>query len=117
MGHIRPLLGVLLRTVRRRWLIFVQILFAYVAAHLVKTFAKYAAGSGISEIKCIIAGFVMRGYLGATTFAIKSLTLVCRALEHPFSMRLYLLSPSLLRLVFQLERRGHPFTSHAALAT
>ncbi|KAH7108024.1 chloride channel [Auriculariales sp. MPI-PUGE-AT-0066] len=59
------------------WIIYVcfSILFAYVAAHLVKTFARYAAGSGISEIKCIIAGFVMRGYLGATTLAIKSLTL------------------------------------------
>ncbi|KAH7094133.1 hypothetical protein BKA62DRAFT_760909, partial [Auriculariales sp. MPI-PUGE-AT-0066] len=30
------------------------ILFAYVAAHLVKTFARYAAGSGISEIKCML---------------------------------------------------------------
>ncbi|EJD52833.1 hypothetical protein AURDEDRAFT_111372 [Auricularia subglabra TFB-10046 SS5] len=59
------------------WVIYVlfSIMFAYVAAHLVKTFAKYAAGSGISEIKCIIAGFVMQGYLGLTTLAIKSLTL------------------------------------------
>ncbi|KZV93417.1 putative voltage-gated chloride channel (clc-a) [Exidia glandulosa HHB12029] len=60
-----------------RWIIYVlfSITFAYVAAHLVKVFAKYAAGSGISEIKCIIAGFIMKGYLGATTLAIKSLTL------------------------------------------
>ncbi len=38
--------------------------------------AKYAAGSGISEIKCILAGFVMQGFLGFATFFIKSVTLV-----------------------------------------
>ncbi|KIM69533.1 hypothetical protein SCLCIDRAFT_1207982 [Scleroderma citrinum Foug A] len=37
--------------------------------------AKYAAGSGISEIKCILAGFVMKGFLGFATFGIKSITL------------------------------------------
>lgn len=41
-----------------------------------KNLAKYAAGSGISEIKCILAGFVMQGFLGFATFAIKSITLV-----------------------------------------
>lgn len=46
------------------------------AAHLVRNIARYAAGSGISEIKCILAGFVMRGFLGFWTFLIKSLTLV-----------------------------------------
>ncbi|PPQ84600.1 hypothetical protein CVT25_015803 [Psilocybe cyanescens] len=44
-----------------RWMIFV--LFAY------------AAGSGISEIKSILAGFVMQGFLGFATFFIKSITL------------------------------------------
>ncbi|EJD02821.1 uncharacterized protein FOMMEDRAFT_107818 [Fomitiporia mediterranea MF3/22] len=60
-----------------RWLIYVLFasLFSFIASHLVKTFAKYAAGSGISEIKCILAGFIMKGYLGAMTLAIKSLTL------------------------------------------
>ncbi|THH01086.1 hypothetical protein EW026_g1533 [Hermanssonia centrifuga] len=60
-----------------QWTIFVIFagVFAFVAAHLVKTLAKYAAGSGISEIKCILAGFVMKGYLGFGTFIIKSLTL------------------------------------------
>lgn len=52
-------------------------MFSFIAAHLVRSFAKYAAGSGISEIKCILAGFVMQGYLGFATFFIKSLTLVC----------------------------------------
>ncbi|KAK8161012.1 voltage gated chloride channel [Phyllosticta citrichinensis] len=50
-------------------------LFAFVAARLVKSFAPYAAGSGISEIKCIIAGFVMKGFLGFKTLAVKSITL------------------------------------------
>ncbi|EAQ87869.1 hypothetical protein CHGG_04488 [Chaetomium globosum CBS 148.51] len=45
------------------------------AAVLVKSYAPYAAGSGISEIKCIIAGFVMKGFLGFWTLVIKSLAL------------------------------------------
>jgi chloride channel 3/4/5 len=49
--------------------------FAATAAMLVKSFAPYAAGSGISEMKCIIAGFVMKGFLGATTLFIKSIGL------------------------------------------
>lgn len=42
---------------------------------LVDAIAPYAAGSGISEIKVIIAGFVMKGFLGARTLIIKSLAL------------------------------------------
>uniref|UniRef100_A0A093XMC3 Chloride channel protein n=1 Tax=Talaromyces marneffei PM1 TaxID=1077442 RepID=A0A093XMC3_TALMA len=49
--------------------------FAFMSAFLVKSFAPYAAGSGISEIKCIIAGFVMKGFLSATTLSIKSIGL------------------------------------------
>lgn len=45
------------------------------SAALVKSFAPYAAGSGISEIKCIIAGFVMKGFLGFWTLVIKSVCL------------------------------------------
>lgn len=51
-------------------------LFAFSAAYIVRSWAPYAAGSGISEIKCILAGFVMKGFLGAVTLGIKSLTLV-----------------------------------------
>ncbi|KAG2047130.1 hypothetical protein BDR06DRAFT_964310 [Suillus hirtellus] len=60
-----------------RWLIYVifAAIFSFVAAHLVRSMAKYAAGSGISEIKCILTGFVMQGFLGYATFFIKSLTL------------------------------------------
>ncbi|KAJ4301706.1 glycerol ethanol, ferric requiring protein [Kalmusia sp. IMI 367209] len=50
-------------------------LFSLTAATLVKCFAPYAAGSGISEMKCIIAGFVMKGFLGAWTLLIKSIGL------------------------------------------
>lgn len=52
-----------------------QIIFALSSASLVKAFAPYAAGSGISEIKCIIAGFVMKGFLGFWTLLIKSICL------------------------------------------
>ncbi|KAI0888732.1 chloride channel protein [Annulohypoxylon maeteangense] len=50
-------------------------IFAFTSAILVKSFAPYAAGSGISEIKCIIAGFVMKGFLGFWTLLIKSIAL------------------------------------------
>ncbi len=52
-----------------------QILFSLTSASLVKAYAPYAAGSGISEIKCIIAGFVMKGFLGFWTLLIKSICL------------------------------------------
>ena len=52
-----------------------QIVFALSSASLVKAYAPYAAGSGISEIKCIIAGFVMKGFLGFWTLLIKSICL------------------------------------------
>ncbi|KAF8197912.1 Cl-channel protein [Pholiota molesta] len=60
-----------------RWFIFVMFAtaFSFIASHLVRSLAKYAAGSGISEIKCILAGFVMQGFLGFATFFIKSITL------------------------------------------
>ena len=50
-------------------------IFAFTSARLVKSLAPYAAGSGISEIKCIIAGFVMKGFLGFWTLLIKSIGL------------------------------------------
>ncbi|PGH26869.1 hypothetical protein AJ80_01451 [Polytolypa hystricis UAMH7299] len=53
----------------------VAVLFAFLSAVLVDSFAPYAAGSGISEIKVIIAGFIMKGFLGARTLLIKSICL------------------------------------------
>ncbi|KAG2225200.1 hypothetical protein INT45_009529 [Circinella minor] len=60
-----------------QWLFYVVLatLFATTCAYLVKSLAPYAAGSGISEIKCIIAGFVMKGYLGGWTLLMKSVGL------------------------------------------
>lgn len=55
--------------------ILFSIAFAFTSAFLVKFYAPYAAGSGISEIKCIIAGFVMNGFLEFPTLATKSLAL------------------------------------------
>ncbi|KAK9476395.1 chloride channel, partial [Lipomyces japonicus] len=52
-----------------------SVFFATESAFLVKSYAPYAAGSGISEIKCIVSGFVMKGFLGAWTLVIKSLGL------------------------------------------
>ncbi|KAJ8099693.1 chloride channel [Lipomyces tetrasporus] len=59
------------------YLIFVilSVCFATMSAFLVKSYAPYAAGSGISEIKCIVSGFVMKGFLGGWTLLIKSLGL------------------------------------------
>nr|XP_002127837.1 H(+)/Cl(-) exchange transporter 4-like [Ciona intestinalis] len=48
--------------------------FASLAAILVKMFAPYACGSGIPEVKTILSGFIIRGYLGKWTLLIKSIT-------------------------------------------
>ncbi|KAF2861724.1 hypothetical protein K470DRAFT_214438 [Piedraia hortae CBS 480.64] len=50
-------------------------LLSFCSARLVKSYAPYAAGSGISEIKCITAGFVMKGFLGFWTLLIKTLAM------------------------------------------
>ncbi|KDN52290.1 hypothetical protein K437DRAFT_254489 [Tilletiaria anomala UBC 951] len=55
--------------------VFAAVVLSSTCAWLVQAFAPYAAGSGISEIKCILAGFIINGYLGVWTFVIKSLTL------------------------------------------
>ncbi|KAG8194809.1 hypothetical protein JTE90_017250 [Oedothorax gibbosus] len=47
--------------------------FALLASTMVRTFAPYACGSGIPEIKTILGGFIMRGYLGKWTLVIKSM--------------------------------------------
>lgn len=67
--------GLFLKSVVLTNLCWHQLLLSSIAAVLVKSFAPYAAGSGISEIKCIIAGFVMKGFLGAWTLIIKSIAL------------------------------------------
>ena len=51
----------------------IAVLFAWLSASLVKMFAPYACGSGIPEIKTILSGFIIRGYLGKWTYLIKSI--------------------------------------------
>lgn len=53
-----------------------SLLFASLAALLVKRFAPHARGSGIPEVKTILSGFVIKGYLGKWTFTVKSICMV-----------------------------------------
>ncbi|CAG7836228.1 unnamed protein product, partial [Allacma fusca] len=55
------------------WALF----FSLLAASLVRMFAPYACGSGIPEIKTILSGFIIRGYLGKWTLLIKSVGIMC----------------------------------------
>uniref|UniRef100_A0A4W4E5S9 Chloride channel protein n=1 Tax=Electrophorus electricus TaxID=8005 RepID=A0A4W4E5S9_ELEEL len=54
------------------WALF----FSFLAVSLVRVFAPYACGSGIPEIKTILSGFIIRGYLGKWTLLVKTVTLV-----------------------------------------
>lgn len=65
------LFGILRYIVYILWLV----VFLAIGALIVKHFAPAAAGSGISEIKCIVSGFVMKGFLGWWTLVIKGLGL------------------------------------------
>ncbi|CAF0925786.1 unnamed protein product [Adineta ricciae] len=56
--------------------VFFGLIFATLCAILVKTFAPYACGSGVPEVKTILSGFIIRGYLGVWTLLIKSLGMV-----------------------------------------
>lgn len=53
-----------------------SVFFTSLAVCLVRTFAPYACGSGIPEIKTILSGFIIRGYLGKWTLTIKSLCMM-----------------------------------------
>jgi len=61
-----------------RYIFYVMwaLLFALLSASLVRMFAPYACGSGIPEIKTILSGFIIRGYLGKWTFLIKSVAIM-----------------------------------------
>lgn len=53
--------------------IIMALLFAAFSTMLVRVFAPYACGSGIPEIKTILSGFIIRGYLGKWTLLVKSI--------------------------------------------
>lgn len=59
------------------YIIFVifSVSLAITAGMLVKQYAPFAAGSGISEIKCIVSGFQMDGFLSWPTLFIKAIGL------------------------------------------
>ena len=57
---------------------------------------KHASGSGIPEIKTILGGIELKGYLGGWTLLIKSVSIV-------LAVRAYLSPPARLR------KRAHPF--------
>ncbi|KAJ2315448.1 glycerol ethanol, ferric requiring protein [Coemansia sp. RSA 2611] len=60
-----------------RWAAFVAMgtAFATTCALLVRELAPLAAGSGLPEIKAILGGFVIRGFMGAWTLVMKSVGL------------------------------------------
>eukprot|EP00002_Diphylleia_rotans_P040457 TRINITY_DN9591_c0_g3_i2.p1 TRINITY_DN9591_c0_g3~~TRINITY_DN9591_c0_g3_i2.p1 ORF type:complete len:828 (+),score=153.35 TRINITY_DN9591_c0_g3_i2:69-2552(+) len=56
--------------------ISISMLSAGLCAWIIKVFCPSAAGSGIPEIKVILGGFVMKGFLGTWTLIIKCIGLV-----------------------------------------
>ncbi|KAJ2993099.1 hypothetical protein HDV02_002640 [Globomyces sp. JEL0801] len=51
------------------------LLFALASAILVKKYARYAAGSGIPEVKTILGGFIIKKFLGLWTLIVKCIGL------------------------------------------
>ena len=56
--------------------VLIGVLFGVTSALMVRVLAPYACGSGIPEIKTILSGFIIRGYLGKWTLVIKSISLM-----------------------------------------
>ncbi|CAF1634647.1 unnamed protein product, partial [Adineta ricciae] len=56
--------------------IFWSVIYSTFIVILVVGSAPYASGSGIPEIKTILSGFIMYGYLGKWTFFIKSIGMI-----------------------------------------
>ena len=54
----------------------IAVLFGTLSASLVRIFAPYACGSGIPEIKTILSGFIIKGYLGKWTLLIKIVAVI-----------------------------------------
>jgi chloride channel 3/4/5 len=49
-----------------------------IAAYLVNVYTPWMVGSGIPEIKTILAGYVLKGFLSLRVLFVKSITLVSR---------------------------------------
>lgn len=60
-----------------------QVIFAGIAAMLVKEFATYAKHSGIPEVKTVLGGFVIHRLMTTWTLLIKCLGLV----REPYMMK------------------------------
>ena len=56
--------------------VLIGVFFGVTSVLLVRVLAPYACGSGIPEIKTILSGFIIRGYLGKWTLVIKSISLM-----------------------------------------
>lgn len=59
--------------------VVISLIFALISATLVKFYAPYACGSGVPEIKTILSGYVMKGYLGSWTLLIKLIGIIFSA--------------------------------------
>lgn len=55
--------------------ILISLMLSFTACSLVLRYAPSAAGSGISEIKCIVSGFTLSGFLSTWTFLMKAIGL------------------------------------------
>lgn len=53
-----------------------QVTLAGTAAFLVRSFAPFAFHTGIPEMKTIVSGYIIKGYLSPWTLVIKALGLV-----------------------------------------
>lgn len=52
------------------------IVFGFLSALFVITLAPYATGSGIPEVKTILSGYVIHGYLGKITLIVKTMGMI-----------------------------------------
>jgi len=75
-----PIIGAILGKFSEEFGLFISfftvaVLFAATSAWLVKRFSPYAAGSGVPEIKTVLSGVIIKGYLSPWAVVIKSVGL------------------------------------------
>ena len=93
--------------------LFIAVLFATTSAFLVKKFAPHAAGSGVPEIKAVLSGVVIRGYLSSMAFVVKIIGLALSVAsglnlgkEGPF-VHLVSVLANMLAIQFEEFRENH----------